>query len=191
MASAAPDRWAGKWRTVAPLGRGIALALVIIVLCIFLYGSMSSGGTGTTHAGMVRIPLATKDRAFQVIPPSRGGATGSVWYGSRGPTLPLELRAAGLVPRLHYRLDLFVDGIVYRVAKLRADSSGDLAFDTTLTALASGPGMGDDPIPRRPLRGTMDIKFWVQRDGSASGGGNGDDNFTYVLLEEAVARFAY
>lgn len=187
MTIAAPDR--RRWRALAPLGRGLALAAVTIVVCMLLYGSGSAPGAegaGTTGQ-MVRIPLATKDAAFRIVPPSRGGATGSVWYRPRGTTLPLELRVAGLVPGARYRLDLYVDDTVYPVARLRATDAGTIAFDTTLTALAAGPGMGADSVRRHALDGRLAIRFWVQRDGSAAG--NGDGDFGYALYEEAVAPF--
>ena len=192
MNTADSERW--TWRDFAPIGRLAVVAVVTIVLCIFLYGSPSGSRPAVARDAPVRIPLATKDRDFHVVPPSRGGAAGSVWYRPEGRSLPIQLRVAGLVPRLHYRLDLYVDTTLYPVANLRADDRGTVAFDTTLTELAANPCVRPDTTRRRPLAGTMSIKFWIQRDGSPAGdstcAGNGDGDFSYALFEENLATFS-
>jgi len=183
------------WASV--VGRAVVPAVVTIVVAIFLYGPK---GLLTRHAsssdknGVTRIAIATKDSAFNVVPPSRGGASGSVWFKSRAPSLALQLRAAGLVPSKRYQLELSTDQAVYTVARLTSDAQGRLAFDTTLMQLADDACVVANRVPPLPLRGRVKIKFWVRRDASpavagSACSGNGDGDSTYALLEENVGTF--
>jgi len=185
-----PAGWASVvWRAVVP-------AVVTIVVVIFLYGpkGLLSRHASSSTNGVTRIAIATKDSAFNVVPPSRGGASGSVWFRSRGPALALQLRAAGLVPSTRYQLELSTDQAVYTVARLSSDAQGRLAFDTTLSQLADDACVVANRVPPLPLHGRVKIKFWVRRDASpkAAGSacsGNGDGDSTYALLEENVGTF--
>lgn len=185
-----PTGWASVvWRAVLP-------AVVTIVVVIFLYGPK---GLLTRHSssdsnGITRIAIATKDSAFNVVPPSRGGASGSVWFRSRAPALALQLRAAGLVPSKRYQLELSTDQAVYTIARLGSDAQGRVSFDTTLTQLADDACVVAKRVPPLPLRGRIKLKFWVRRDaGPAAPGsacsGNGDGDSTYALLEENEGTF--
>ncbi len=186
-----PAGWASVMgRTVLPLA-------VTIVVVMFLYGPkglLSSRSSKKSDDGVTRIAIATKDSNFNVVPPSRGGASGSVWFRSRAPALALQLRAAGLVPSHRFQLELSTDQAVYTVARLSSDAQGRLSFDTTLTQLADDPCVVANRVPPRPLQGRIKIKFWVRRDwsptvaGSACSG-NGDGDSTYSLLEEDVGTF--
>jgi len=185
-----PAGWASVvWRAVVP-------AVVTIVVAIFLYGpkGLMNRRSSTDENGVTRIAIATKDSAFNVVPPSRGGASGSVWFRSRGPALVLQLRAAGLVPSKRYQLELSTDQAVYTVARLSADAQGHLAFDTTLTQLADDACVVANRVPPRPLHGRVKLKFWVRRDWSPTVAGspcsgNGDKDSTYALLEENEGTF--
>ena len=186
-----PAGWASvAWRTVLPVA-------VTIVVAIFLYGPkglLTSRSSKQSADGVTRIAIATKDSNFNVVPPSRGGASGSVWFRSRAPALALQLRAAGLVPSHRFQLELSTDQAVYTVARLSSDAQGRLSFDTTLTQLADDRCVVANRVPPRPLQGRIKIKFWVRRDwsptvaGSACSG-NGDGDSTYSLLEEDVGTF--
>lgn len=186
----------------------LVVPVIAVALFIFLFTRKHDGAAADAPGGMRRVTLATKDKDFRVIPPARGGAVGSVWYRPRDSVLAIQLRASGLTPNVHYRLELSLDGgQVYTVTSRAADSTGALAIDTTLTRFAEGVCVGDDWDPPRPLTGKHAIKFWVQRDGTPSTGtlpvskpqarpgaslpchGNGDGNFTYGLLENEVAHF--
>ncbi|HEV2181575.1 MAG TPA: hypothetical protein VGR59_14705 [Gemmatimonadaceae bacterium] len=185
-----PAGWASVvWRAVLTL-------VVTIVVAMFLYGpkGLLSRRTSSDKNGVTRIAIATKDSAFNVVPPSRGGASGSVWFRSRAPALALQLRAAGLVPSKRYQLELSTDQAVYTVARLSADAQGHLAIDTTLAQLADDACVVANRVPPRPLHGRITIKFWVRRDwGPTVAGspcsGNGDGDSTYALLEENEGTF--
>lgn len=185
-----PAGWASVvWRA--------ALTLVVtIVVAIFLYGpkGLLSRRTSSDENGVTRIAIATKDSAFNVVPPSRGGASGSVWFRSRAPALTLQLRAAGLVPSKRYQLELSTAQAVYTVARVSADAQGHLAIDTTLAQLADDACVVANRVPPRPLHGRITIKFWVRRDWSQTVAGspcsgNGDGDSTYALLEENEGTF--
>jgi len=188
-----PSRPAG-WASV--LWRAALTAGVTIVVAIFLYGpkGLLSRRKSSDENGVTRIAIATKDSAFNVIPPSRGGASGSVWFRSRAPALTLQLRAAGLVPLKRYQLELSTDQAVYTVARLSADAQGHLSLDTTLSQLADDACVVANRVPPRPLHGRVKLKFWVRRDWSpmvagSPCSGNGDGDSTYALLEENEGTF--
>jgi hypothetical protein len=180
---------------------------VAVVLFIFLYWGAPEDGRAATGA-VQRITLSQKDRHFAIIPPARGGAVGTVWYHPRGPALTFQLRASGLRPHRRYLLELSVDGTVYTVASHPATTAGELSLDTTITAFEEGACVGDNYDPPRSVPGAHEVKFWLKSDGnpvswtmpgqrsSAADGsslpchGNGDGDFQYVLLENAVAHFS-
>jgi hypothetical protein len=187
--------------------RGLVAPIVAVVLFIFLYwGNHRDARTAT--GAVQRITLSQKDAHFNIIPPVRGGAVGSVWYGSRGPALSFQLLASGLRPRRHYLLELSVDGTVYTVASQTAGVNGELSIDTTVTMFEEGACVGDNYDPPRSVHGEHEVKFWLKNDGnpvsgtmpgrrrsSAAAGsalpcrGNGDGDYSYVLLENEVAHF--
>ena len=149
------------------------------------------------------IGLSQKDAAFHVIP---GAASGDVWFDAEGPTFAFRLSAAGLKPGVHYLVELYTDGRTYEVASRMADAQGRINLDTTLTRFETGACIGGDYVPPRPLRGDHMIKFLVKRDGNPVSGtrqalsrsanppalpchGNGDEDFTYSLFEDNVAKY--
>ena len=183
------------------------MSVVAAWLIWWLYGAAPDDAAAPEVGGTRRVTLATKDAAFRIVPPSRGGALGAVWYTPRGAVLRIQLRANGLAPRRRYRLELSVDDTVFAVTSRQADAAGGLAVDTTLHEFADGICVGDRYVAPRPLAGPHEIKFWLRADGSpvrgtlrassarAAGGdslpcrGNGDGDDRYVLLENAIARF--
>lgn len=192
--------------TLAERVRGLVAPIVAIVLFIFLYWGSHQDVRAATGA-VQRITLSQKDEHFNIIPPVRGGAVGSVWYRSRGPALSFQLLASGLQPGRRYLLELSVDGTIYTVSSHPAGASGDLSIDTTVTMFEEGACVGDNYDPPRAVRGAHEIKFWIKNDGNPVSGtmpgrrsssdagsalpcrGNGDGDYSYVLLENAVARF--
>lgn len=178
-----------------------------VVLFIFLYWGRPAESRVTTGA-LQRITLSQKDRHFNIIPPVRGGAVGSVWYHPGGSALTFQFRAAGLRPNRRYLLELSVDGTIYTVASHPATASGELSVDSTITAFEEGACVGDNYDPPRSMHGPHEIKFWLKNDGNPVSGtmhgqrsssadgsslpchGNGDGDFQYVLLENAVAHFS-
>jgi hypothetical protein len=185
----------------------LAVPVIAVVLFIFLFGRTRESSSDELAGGVRRIGLVTKDSAYHVVPPSRGGAVGTVWYHPRDSVFAFKLRATGLEPRLRYRLVFSVDEQPFIITGRAADSTGALVIDTTLTQFAEGLCAGDSWDPPRPLAGDHAIKIWVQRDGTPTSGtlpvtnpaarpgaslpcrGNGDGVFSYALLENEVARF--
>ena len=192
--------------TPAERARGLIAPIAAVVLFIFLYWGNhedARAATGTVQ----RITLSQKDAHFNIIPPVRGGAVASVWYRSRGPALSFQLLASGLRPRRRYLLELSVDGTVYTVASHAAGVSGELSIDTTVTMFEEGACVGDNYDPPRSVHGEHEVKFWLKNDGNPVSGtmpgrrspraagsslpchGNGDGDYSYVLLENALAHF--
>ena len=149
------------------------------------------------------IGLSQKDAAFRVIP---GAASGDVWFDAAAATFGFRLSAAGLKPGVHYLVELNADGRTYEVTSRMADAQGRINLDTTLTRFETGACIGGDYVPPRPLRGDHTIKFLVKRDGNPVSGtrqtlsksanppalpchGNGDEDFTYALYEDNVAKY--
>ncbi|HEU4586150.1 MAG TPA: hypothetical protein VFR95_10390 [Gemmatimonadaceae bacterium] len=193
--------------TLAERARGFIAPIVAVVLFIFLYWGNHQDARAAAGA-VQRITLSQKDAHFNIIPPVRGGAVGSVWYRSHGPALSFQLLASGLRPRRRYLLELSVDGTVYTVASHAAGVSGELSIDTTMTMFGEGACVGDNYDPPRSVHGEHEVKFWLKNDGnplsgtmpgqrrqSAAAGselpcrGNGDGDYSYVLLENEVAHF--
>jgi hypothetical protein len=191
---------------LAERARALVAPIVAVVLFIFLYWGNHQDARATSGTTQ-RITLSQKDAHFNIIPPVRGGAVGSVWYGARGPALVFQLRASGLRPHRRYLLELSVDGTVYTVASHVAGGNGELSIDSTITKFEEGACVGDNYDPPRSVQGEHEIKFWLKNDGnpvsgtmpgrrssSAAGSalpcqGNVDGDYSYVLLENAVAHF--
>lgn len=185
----------------------LAVPVIAVVLFIFLFGRTRESSSGELAGGVRRITLATKDSSYHIVPPSRGGAVGTVWFHPRDSVFAFQLRATGLTPGVRYRLVFAVDEQPFIIAGRAADAAGALAIDTTLTEFREGLCAGDSWDPPRPLAGDHAIKIWLQRDGTPASGtlpattpaarpgaslpchGNGDGNFTYALLENEVANF--
>ncbi|MDQ6830972.1 MAG: hypothetical protein M3081_19080 [Gemmatimonadota bacterium] len=182
------------------------VVLTAIIVFVLRSRGQQSSAREAAPPGWAMVTLAQKDAGFNIVPPERGGAQGSVLYHTRGDTLPLRYRAAGLAPGLHYLVELQVDTTVYTIATVIADAAGVVAFDTSLSNFAEGVCVGRNYDPPRPLAGEHVIKFWLKRDGNAATGtqaqlapgtphpelpcrGNGDAIFSYVLLETELAHF--
>lgn len=192
--------------TLNDRARSLGAPIVAVVLFIFLYWGNHQDARATTGA-VQRITLSQKDAHFNIIPPVRGGAVGSVWYHARGPALSFQLVATGLRPHRRYLLELSVDGTVYTVASHAASASGELSIDSTITAFEEGACVGDNYDPPRSVHGEHEVKFWLKNDGNPVSGtmpgrrspraagsslpchGNGDGDYSYVLLENALAHF--
>lgn len=192
--------------TLVGRSRELVAPIVAVVLFIFLYWGNHQDVRAATGAQQ-RITLSQKDAHFNIIPPVRGGAVGSVWYRSRGPALTFQLLASGLRPHRRYLLELSVDGTIYTVASHAASGSGELSVDSTITMFEEGACVGDNYDPPRSVHGEHEIKFWLKNDGNPVSGtmagrrpsaatgsslpchGNGDGDYSYVLLENAVAHF--
>jgi hypothetical protein len=153
---------------------------------------------GEAHIGLIQ-----KDAAYHIVP---GGASGDVWFNATGPVLTFRLAAAGLKPGVHYLVELNVDNASDELESRTPDAHGTIKLDTTLTQFATGACIGGEYVPPRPLRGSHEIKFLIKRDGNPVSGtrrthsnsltppdlpchGNGDDNFTYALFEDNIARY--
>jgi len=147
------------------------------------------------------IGLSQKDAAFNVVP---GGASGDVWFDAAAPAFTFKLSAAGLKPGVHYLIELYADNHTYEVTSRAAYPQGKIALDTTLTQFETGTCIGGDYVPPRAIRGNHTIKFLVKRDGNPASGtrrtksrsapdlachGNGDEDFSYALFEDNVAKF--
>lgn len=154
--------------------------------------------TGVAHIGLIQ-----KDAAFRIV---RGGASGDVWFDAAGPTFAFRLSAVGLKPGVHYLIELNVDDASYELESRTPDAGGAIKLDTTLTQFATGACIGGEYLPPRPLRGSHEVKFLIKRDGNPVSGtrrthstslappalpchGNGDEDFTYALYEDNVARY--
>jgi hypothetical protein len=186
----------------------LLIPVIAVLLFVLLFMRKGEGGPDTNEEGLKRIGLVQKDAQFRPIPRSKGGATGSVWYTPSGRELSFQLRAEGLAPDKRYLVELAVDSIIYTLASRSADGDGDLAVDTTLTRFAEGVCVGPNYDPPRPLDGRHTIRFWIKADGNPRSGtghdwspqfadgadlpcsGNGDGDYTYVLLENEVASYA-
>lgn len=193
-----------------PLGsllRVLALPLAAVAIFLFLFNEPSGPATPPGAEDLARVGLVQKDANFNPVPADEGGAVGSVWYTPAGDVLELQLRGEGLEPRKRYTLEVGVDGVIFALGTYSSDGDGELAIDTTLTRFAEGVCVGPNWDAPRPLAGPHEIRFWVKRDGNPPDGtgrehapqypegaelpcrGNGDGDYTYVLLENEVARF--
>ncbi len=135
-----------------------------------------------------------------------GGASGDVWFDAAAPTFTFRFAATGLKPGTHYLIELFADNSPYELTSRTADAQGRINLDTTLTRFETGACIGGDYVAPRPLRGIHSIKFLLKRDGNPASGtrrtrsrsattpdlpchGNGDEDFTYALFEDNVAKY--
>ena len=177
-------------------------AAIIFFLCIApVRRIQNTPASGVGHVGLIQ-----KDAAFQVVPADRGGAYGDVWFNAAAPTFAFRLSAVGLKPGVHYLIELNVDDVTYELTSRPADPRGAVKLDTTLSRFATGACDGGEYARPRSVSGNHRIKFLVKRDGNPATGtkrahstlssppavachGNGDDNFTYALFEDNVARF--
>ena len=181
-------------------------ALLATVLFVFLFMRASAKPHPVVSNGMTRVTLSQKDASFRPIPRAAGGATGVVWYVPSAPVLRFELRAYGLHAGRRYVLEMQVDKAIYTVASYAPDARGDLAIDTTLTQFQEGVCVGANYDPPKPVLGHHKVKFWIKNDGSPASGtmpgippnapgaqlachGNGDGDYSYLLLENEVADF--
>lgn len=170
----------------------------------------SSYGTAESvqaKPGLSRVTLAQKDASFRPIPRAAGGATGVVWYAHSGPALRFTLKGFGLQPKHRYLLEIQADDAIYSVASYTSDAHGELAIDTALSQFKEGTCVGANYDAPRSVTGTHDVKFWIKRDGnpksgtspsvkagapgaSLACGGNGDGDYTYMLMENEIAHFS-
>lgn len=192
MAAAMPSAFARSF--VVP-----AIAITIAAMFVMMIGRQLPAHRNRSPLvrradGKQLMPLVAKDAHYKIIPPARGGATGTVWLSPGGNRLSLEIRASHLVPRLHYVAVVIADADAYPFARLTADSLGQLALDTTLTRFSSDACQRGKTAQPRALDGGHDIKFWIRRDGASAGGGrcagNGDGDDRVVLYEALTERFA-
>jgi hypothetical protein len=192
--------------SVAGVVRAVLPPVVATALFLLAFMRPARDAPVQRAGRMARVALEQKDANFRVIPRARGGATGAVWYTPSGPELRIQYRAVGLVPDRRYLIEIAVDSTIYSVASHVADASGDLALDTVLTRFAEGACVGANFDAPRAMLGRHRVRFWLKRDGSPRDGvvggpvpgspgaslpcrGNGDGDYTYVLLENAVAEF--
>ncbi|HKT07804.1 MAG TPA: hypothetical protein VJR24_07915, partial [Gemmatimonadaceae bacterium] len=100
MAAAMPSAFARSF--VVP-----AIAITIAAMFVMMIGRQLPAHRNRSPLvrradGKQLMPLVAKDAHYKIIPPARGGATGTVWLSPGGNRLSLEIRASHLVPRLHY-----------------------------------------------------------------------------------------
>jgi hypothetical protein len=196
-------------RVRVPLGiffKALLPAFVATVIVVFFLTRKTHPSPVMRSDGMERVTLSQKDSAFHVVPPAQGGASGEVWYEPTGPALRFQLHASGLTPGRRYLLELQVDDSIYTVASYLPTARGGLVIDTALTKFEEGVCVGTNYDAPRAISGHHGIKFWIKRDGTPATGtmpgiaatapgaqlachGNGDGNYDYVLLENAVADF--
>jgi hypothetical protein len=189
------------------LARILIVPLIAVAVFLVLMRYQPGDLSAILEHGRKRVALIQKDAQFRPIPRGNGGATGSVSYTPSGPELGFKLGAQDLKPGRRYLIELAVDETIYTIASHEADEDGKLAMDTTLTRFAEGVCVGPNYDPPRPLDGAHTIRFWVKSDGNPASGsgrvhspqftegqdlpcsGNGDGDYTYVLLENDVAHY--
>lgn len=182
------------------------IAIVLVVAwstrrpALLVRRAVTASDTDRVHR---HVDLVQKDGDFH---PLIDGAHGRVDYIPQGTAFAFRLHGTGLAPGKRYLLELEVDSTIYAVASHVANDRGELTIDTTLSRFAEGVCVGKKYDPPRPLSGHHEIRFWVKRDGnpktgSASGAppgsegaslpcaGNGDGDYSYVLLEQQLALF--
>jgi hypothetical protein len=180
----------------------VSVAVAFTVTAVLIFMNPWRHSRPDRH-GWIRVPLVRKDTAFH--PVDGDGATGSVSYRAQGATFPLRAALENLDPAKRVLLELDVDGTVYDVASYQPTRDGKLSIDTTLSQFAEGTCVGPNFDAPRPLAGRHSIKFWVKRDGNPKSGteqppapwsggtlscsGNGDGDYTYLLLEGDIATF--
>ncbi len=194
--------------TTAGVARLVLVPLTSVAIIVFLCVLPAQRTRAAPANGIGHVGLVEKDSTFHIVAAANGGAFGDVAYTISGPRLEIALSAAGLRPGIHYLVELNVDGTTYEVTSRAADRTGRLVVDTVLTRFDSGVCNGGDYVPPQPLRGSHRLKFLVKRDGNPPDGtkrargtvpdgvlpalpcrGNGDNDFSYALFEDNVARF--
>jgi hypothetical protein len=193
--------------SLAHLARALIFPVLATGITVVLIKSSAARPSLMPRGGMQQVALVQKDSLFRPIPPSRGGATGTVSYSSTGTRFSFHLRASGLEPHRRYELDLTVDDTTYTMASRPASASGTLVIDTTLGQFAEGACVGANYHAPVAVRGRHRIKFAVKNDGSPPSGtarthtpgitaggdlpcaGNGDENYAYVLFEAHAVDF--
>ena len=192
--------------SIATFLRALLPALIATAVVAYFFARSSKPVKPRRADGMVAITLSQKDSAYELVPPSAGGASASVVYSPSGSGFHLRLNAAGLKPARRYALELQVDSTIYTVASYVADARGALALDTTLSTFQEGVCVGRNYDPPRSVTGHHNIKIWIKHDGSPRTGtmpgipanlpgaqlschGDGDGDYHYVLLEDASADF--
>jgi hypothetical protein len=200
----APSIQKSRWPTLVALAARPVLVLGVSAAIVMFLCIPSDRTSKAVDTERVRhIGLSQKDAAFHVVP---GGAAGDVWFDAVAPTFTFRLSASGLKPGVHYLVELYADDHAYEVTSRAADPQGRISLDTTLTRFETGACIGGDYVPPRPLRGNHTIKFLLKRDGNPASGtrrtlsrsveppdlpchGNGDEDFTYTLFEDNVAKY--
>ncbi|MDQ2931848.1 MAG: hypothetical protein M3Y05_13685 [Gemmatimonadota bacterium] len=186
--------------------RALLPALAATAIVVFLATRDWKTAEKPRADGMMRVTLSQKDAAFRPIQPAKGGASGEVIFKPAGPALHFVMHGSAIPAGLRYALELQVDNAIYSVANVVPDEHGAIAIDTTLTRFAEGICVGRNYDAPRPVLGRHAIKFWIKRDGSPSSGtmpgvapsapgaqlachGNGDGNYSYVLLDNGSVNF--
>ncbi len=144
--------------------RGLVTPAVAVLVGIVLYGHRPGPPASSVLPAVQRLTLVQKDRRWNVVPLSRGGAAGSVWYRTRGPAFSFQLRAAGLVPGARYVVELVVDSTKHAIACRMADRNGELALDTTLARFADAGCNGPARATPAAIRGPHVIELELRRD---------------------------
>jgi hypothetical protein len=187
--------------------RALLPALVATGIVVFFFArSPAAAKRKPRPDGKTSVTLSQKDSAFEIVPPSKGGASAEVVYEPKGSTFHFLLHASALPPNHQYVLEIQADSTTYSVTSRAPDAHGGLVIDTTLARFAEGVCVGTNFDPPRTIVGSHEIKFRLKRDGSPASGtmpgvaasapgaqlachGNGDGNYDYVLLENDVADF--
>jgi hypothetical protein len=136
------------------------------------------------------------------------GPSGSVWYTPDAEQLELRMSAQNLEAGRHYIFEIQVDSTVYDVASIAADADGRIALNGAFETVSEGTCVGgsyDQPVRLEGGR-SYTLAFMIKRDGNPATGsqrvagldgiselsctGNGDGDYTYVLLENRLARFS-
>lgn len=190
------------------LVRFLMVPVVLTVLVVLVFMKPWRNSTPERRAGYEQVLLVQKG-PLSAVTSLFGGASGSVWYTPTGPSLSIRLNAERLDPRTRYILEIQADSIIYDVTSRAADENGRIALDTSLVSLAEGVCVGDKYDPPRTLEPghTYSIQFWLKLDGNPASGsqriqavpggpvvklpcnGNGDGDYSYVLLENSLATF--
>ncbi len=136
-------------------------------------------------------------------------ATGTFWYRAEQRMLGWVARAEPLPPLRHYRVELSVDGTAnYAIASVRTDEAGRLAGSGLLTAFSDRACVGDNADAPRALVGHHQFRVAIKDDGAPNVGllggdsptstslrlpcsGNGDNQFTYRLIQRQTASVEF
>jgi len=186
----------------------LPIALTIAVILIFM--KPWRNGEPARQGAFEQVELVQKG-GLSAVTSLFGGPSGAVWYTPNGPALSIRASARDLDPGKRYIFEIQIDSTVYDVASLAADAAGNLALDSVFSSVAEGTCVGDnyDPPVSFESGRSYALGFMLKRDGNAttgaqrvpSGGeagvaatelacsGNGDGDYSYVLLENRPGRF--